>query len=225
MEETAMSDILRLRFAKTGRAVYMSHLDLMRTMQRVFLRAGYSLKYSEGFNPHPLISILLPLGVGINSECEMMDFQLTQNTNISEMPKLLTEAMPEGLVALDVSEAIEKVKNLKWVRIQGKLYYDNRNPAFICSEMKSFFSQDRIEIAKKTKRGEEITDIIPAIHDISFATSEQEILLSAVISAQDPTLNPNHLMSSLNQLAPDLLPDYVEFSRIEIYNEKMMVFR
>ena len=45
-------DKLRLRFEKTGRAVYISHLDLMHTMQRVFSRAGFELKYSEGFNPH-----------------------------------------------------------------------------------------------------------------------------------------------------------------------------
>ena len=50
-----MSDKLRLRFEKTGRAVYISHLDLMHTMQRAFNRAGYHLKYSEGFNPHPQI--------------------------------------------------------------------------------------------------------------------------------------------------------------------------
>ena len=55
-------DKLRLRFEKTGRAVYISHLDLMATMQRAFARAGLELKYSEGFNPHPLISILLRAG-------------------------------------------------------------------------------------------------------------------------------------------------------------------
>ena len=49
-------DKLRLRFEKTGRAVYISHLDLMQTMQRAFARAEYDLKYSEGFNPHPQIS-------------------------------------------------------------------------------------------------------------------------------------------------------------------------
>ena len=60
-----MPEKLRLRFEKTGRAIYISHLDLMRTMQRVFLRADCPLKYSEGFNPHALISILLPLSKAI----------------------------------------------------------------------------------------------------------------------------------------------------------------
>ena len=67
---------LRLRFRKTGRAVYISHLDLMRTMQRAFSRAEYELEYSKGFNPHPQISISLPLSVGVASLCELMDFKL-----------------------------------------------------------------------------------------------------------------------------------------------------
>lgn len=65
-------DKLRLRFQKTGKAVYISHLDLMRVVQRIFLRAGTPIKYSEGFNPHALISICLPLSVGMASDCELM---------------------------------------------------------------------------------------------------------------------------------------------------------
>ena len=70
-------DKYRMRFSKTGRAVYISHLDLMRTITRAFLRAECRLKYSEGFNPHPNISIALPLSVGCESVCEIMDFSET----------------------------------------------------------------------------------------------------------------------------------------------------
>ena len=66
----------RIVFSKTGMGKYISHLDLMHTMQRVFLRSGHRLKYSEGFNPHPIVSIALPLSVGHASVCELMDFSL-----------------------------------------------------------------------------------------------------------------------------------------------------
>ena len=49
----------RLLFSKTGRAKYISHLDLMRTFQRAFARAGIQIKHTEGFNPHPFVSIAL----------------------------------------------------------------------------------------------------------------------------------------------------------------------
>ena len=220
-----MPEKLRLLFAKKGRAVYISHLDLMRTMQRVFLRAGYSLKYSEGFNPHPVISILLPLGVGASSECEMMDFQLLEDADLSAMPERLNKAMPEGIVALSVTEAQGKVKDLKWLRISGTLDYDDRDAGEMRNGLQAFFAREQIVITKKTKRGEGEADIAPAIREIGFTAGEKRVYLSAVISAQEPTLNPEHLVSALRQLAPELTPDFAEFTRLEVYDEKMKVFR
>ena len=220
-----MPEKLRLRFAKKGRAVYISHLDLMRTMQRVFLRAGCSLKYSEGFNPHPVISILLPLGVGVSSECELMDFSLTEDCDLAAMPEKLNRAMPEGITALEVREAERKVRDLKWLRISGKLDYDDRDCAAMRDGLQAFFAREEIVITKKTKRGEGEADIAPAIREIGFTAGERCVRLSAVISAQEPTLNPEHLVSALRQLAPELAPDFADFTRLEVYDEKMKVFR
>ena len=89
-------DKLRLRFQKTGKAVYISHLDLMRVVQRIFLRAGTPIKYSEGFNPHALISICLPLSVGMASECELMDFRVTREVELAALPETLNAVSPEG---------------------------------------------------------------------------------------------------------------------------------
>jgi len=220
-----MTEKLRLRFAKGDRAVYISHLDLMRTMQRAFLRAGYSLKYSEGFNPHPVISILLPLGVGVSSECELMDFQLTEEQNLAEMPETLNRVLPEGIRVLEAAPALGKVKDLKWLQISGWLEYDAGDTAFICEQLRAFFARDQIVITKKTKRGIGESDIAPAIREISFLVSDRCVELSAVISAQDPTLNPEHLVSALRQLSPDIAPDFAEFKRLEVFTENMNVFR
>ena len=218
---------LRLRFSKKGRAAYISHLDLMRTMQRVFLRAGCDcLKYSEGFNPHPVISILLPLGVGVGSECELMDFQLARETDLSELPARLTAAMPEGIEALGVYSGGRKARELKWLRVVGALEYDGRDAAAMQTRLTVFFGQKSIVIEKKTKRGMGQSDIAPAIREISFgAGAEGTVLLDAVLSAQEPTLNPEHLMGALRQLAPELAPDFAEFTRLEVYDSEMQVFR
>ena len=82
-----MNNKLRIRFEKTGRAVYVSHLDLMRTMQRAFLRAGFPLAYSEGFNPHAILSMALPLSVGTESVCELMDFRLREPADPAVLPE------------------------------------------------------------------------------------------------------------------------------------------
>ena len=124
-----MPEKLRLRFEKTGRAIYISHLDLMRTMQRVFLRADCPLKYSEGFNPHAIISILLPLSVGVGSVCELMDFQLREDVDLAALPERLTAVMPEGIRALEAYPAGRKVRELKWLRVTGRYEYDHAEPA------------------------------------------------------------------------------------------------
>jgi len=71
----------RLLFSKTGRAKYISHLDLMRTFQRAFARAGIAIKHTEGFNPHPFVSIALPLSVGYSSQCEILEFGLLEGAD------------------------------------------------------------------------------------------------------------------------------------------------
>ena len=220
-----MSEKLRLRFAKEGRAVYISHLDLMRTMQRAFQRAGYGLKYSEGFNPHPILSILLPLSVGTGSVCELMDFQLIEETDLTVLPEKLTAAMPEGIRVLDVYPEGRKVKELKWLCVTGVLEYDTADAAAMRDGLQRFFAQEQIVIRKKTKRGEGESDIAPAIRSIGFEAAQGRVALRAVISAQDPTLNPDNLVAALTQRAPELAPDFAEFRRENVFDAGMKEFR
>ena len=218
-------DKLRLRFEKTGRAVYISHLDLMHTMQRAFSRAGYELKYSEGFNPHPQISIALPLSVGVASHCEIMDFRLKADANLKELPARLTAVMPEGIRVTDCYEQVSKVALLKYLEIEGSFEYDERDTQEMAKALTAFYAQDAIVITKKTKRGVGQSDIRPAVRDIAFTAGEGEVRLHAVISAQEPTLNPALLADALRQLSPEIAPDFEKFTRIENYLENMTVFR
>ena len=218
-------ETLRLRFEKSGRAVYISHLDLMRTMQRAFKRAGCALKHSEGFNPHPILSILLPLSVGVSSVCELMDFQLTEECDLAALPEKLTAAMPEGIRVRDVYPAQRKVRDLKWLSVRGRLEYDTADIAAMRDALQRFFAGGSIVIRKKTKRGEGESDIAPAIRSIGFSEGTGCVNLSAVISAQEPTLNPDHLIAALRQLRPDLYPYCASFRRRALYDGEMREFR
>lgn len=220
-----MPDKLRLRFSKTGRAVYLSHLDLMRTMQRAFLRAGYRLKYSEGFNPHAQISILLPLSVGCASECELMDFQLMDDVDLSELPERLTAVMPEGITALEAYPMETKSKYLKWLRVTGRFEYDDRDLCSMTEALRKFYAQDSIIITRKTKRGVGEMDIKPAIRSIEVTPETDFVRVDAVISAQEPTLNPDHLVAALRQLAEPVAPDFAAFRRIAVCHEDGTPFR
>ena len=210
-------DKLRLKFSKTGRAVYISHLDLMRTVQRAFFRAELPLKYSEGFNPHPLISIALPLPVGTASLCELMDFRLAGEAELSEIPARLNAVMPEGIEALEVYCAERKFGEIKWLRVKGEFEYDGHRRR----ELERFFAAESIVVPKRTKKGISEIDIKPAIRSLSFNDSG----LEAVVSVQEPSLNPELLVQAIERLAPELAPDFVSFTRLEVYDENMELFR
>ena len=216
---------LRLRFGKTGRAVYISHLDLMHTMQRAFSRAGYELKYSEGFNPHPQISIALPLSVGAESVCEIMDFRLRQEADPKEIPARLTAVMPEGIEVSECYEQTRKVAELKYLEIEGVFEYDERDAVEMAKKLREFYAADEIVITKKTKRGMGESDIKSAIRSIEFLPMDGQVRIKAVISAQEPTLNPELLADALRQKAPELAPDFAKFRRIETFDAQMKVYR
>ena len=97
---------LRLLFVKEGPAAYISNLDLLRTVQRAFPRTELDIRHSQGFHPHPIISIVLPLPVCQSSDCELLDFEVTQDTDGAGLAEKLgflgpvldplSEPTPEG---------------------------------------------------------------------------------------------------------------------------------
>lgn len=218
-------DKYRMFFSKTGRAIYISHLDLMRTVTRAFMRAECRLKYSEGFNPHPNISIALPLSVGCESICEVMDFKMLEDMPCDEIKNRLSVQFPEGIEVLDIYEPERKVKEIKWLSVSGVLEFDDRSAEDMVEKLNTFYSADSIVIEKKTKRGVGKSDIRPAIKEITFEPDCENVKMNALISAQEPTLNPELLAEALRQLAPDVAPDFAKFKRLELYDDQMQVFR
>ena len=118
----------RLLFSKTGRAKYISHLDLMRTFQRAFFRSGIQIRHTEGFNPHPFVSIALPLSVGYSSQCEILEFGLVGGASYEEVPARLTAAMPEGIVIHSCYPAQRPVKELSRVNYIINMEYEEGRP-------------------------------------------------------------------------------------------------
>ncbi|MEG0876819.1 MAG: TIGR03936 family radical SAM-associated protein [Oscillospiraceae bacterium] len=218
-------DNLRLRFSKTGRAIYISHLDLMRTMQRAFLRADIPLKYSEGFNPHAQMNFALPMSVGAASNCELLDFKLNGFMSLAEIPRLLNRVMPEGIVALEAYEWEAKFKNIRWLDIDGIFEYDERSPSEMLEPLMDFFARDSIIVEKHGKNGPVQMDIAPAIRSISFDLGQRRVSFKAIISAQEPTLNPELLATALRSLSPEIAPDFALFKRTQLYDADMKIFR
>lgn len=221
-----MSAIVKLRlvFSKKGRAVYISQLDLMRTLQRSFQRAGYPLKYSEGFNPHPLLSVALPMSVGISSDCEILDFKMDNEPSDLELAaQSVTRALPEGLMIQEIYHPEVKVTAIKWLQIEGILDYDTGVSDDLISNLNDVFQQDSIEVLKKTKKGEQMFDCKPHLMNLMIQPfDDQKVKMTGMISAQNPTVNPNLLIKAIPE---EWKPDFSRFHRIEVFDEEMNIFR
>ena len=213
----------RILFEKTGRAIYISHLDLMRTITRAFIRAGIKIKHTEGFNPHPYMTFALPLSVCVESVCELVDFILINDMPADELVSTLNEKLPKGIKMLRAYTPERKFKEIQWLRVKGVLSYDNNAPK--ADKLSSFFASESIIIPKKTKRGIADTDIVPCIKEVSFEDSGENVVFSAVLAAQNPALNPEHLINAIRIHLPDLAPVSTAIYRQEIYDNDMKIFR
>ena len=210
-------DKIRFRYSKTGKAIYISHLDLMAVMQRSFLRAEVNLKYSEGFNPHPYMSVALPLSIGTESLCELMDVRIIAD----ELPDINLLRLPDGIKILETYFPERKFNEISWIEVSGILYYDKKTDSDIIKCLNERFAQRSIVISKRTKRGYKDLDIAPHIKNVDIK-SGKHIEITAMISAQNPTLNTEDLINALDN---DAKPDYSLMKRIAVYDSNMIVFR
>ena len=213
-----MSIKLRLKYSKTGRAKYISHLDLSVTMHRAFLRAETPLSYSAGFNPHPYISVALPIKVGDESICELLDFAVTENfTPPEDFPQKLTHTLPEGIEISGIYSSSRKFSQIAWVDVHGSLLYQHTDSNF-ADDLKECFSRDEIMITKKSKSGFSELNISPFIKDIEFCCNDdgKTISMSAKISAQNPSITPDNIISTLDGQFLRLKPQHYSFTRKQL---------
>ncbi|MBQ9460059.1 MAG: DUF2344 domain-containing protein [Oscillospiraceae bacterium] len=217
---------LRLLFVKENQASYISHLDLMRTFQRVFPRGGLELKHSQGFHPHPLISIVLPLPVGQSSECELLDFEVEQDVDGTGVAEMLNAGLPAGLHVRECYRAERPARELAFLRARLELDYDAGVPEGAVQKLRELFSREEVLVEKRTKH-KELTqlNVIPLLHEIEWSEGEKVIRAETVVAAQNPGLNPALLASAAAAQMPELSPDFARVRRLELYDKEQRVFR
>lgn len=211
----------RMLFEKTGRAVWMSHLDTMRLMQRAFRRAGVLLHHSQGYTPHAYVSVLLPLSVGTESVCEILEYELDEPLTIT--PEQMNAVLPEGVRVREFYESNRKAKELTDLRAELTLEYDRQTPQ--PEEVAAVLCRETLPVEKRTKRGMEETDIKPLLRACEVTARPGRLVLNMVVSAQNPALNPMLVASAIERYAPDCKPDFAVCRRLEVLDANGEVFR
>ena len=217
----------RLLFEKTGNAVWISHLDLMRLFQRAFKRAGLPLTHSGGFTPRPQVSIALPLSVGVESRCEVLDFDLdSQLPPLDEIRDRLNRALVPGVRVLDVYQDGRKIRDLALLECAVTLEYDSGIPVGAVDAITALFARESLTLEKKSKNGMTQQDIIPMIRRISVSEQDLNTLqLQALICCQNPSLNPGQLTAAIEKEIPAYSPDFARVCRQEIFDTDETIFR
>lgn len=200
---------IRLKFQKNYEVKYISHLDLLRTMNRLLRRSGLLIKYSMGFNPHPLISFALPISVGFTSECEYMDVEFEKEYDKNEIIEKLNVISPMGIKFI-----LEGSTNISFNDINKSKYrlaiFSENNLDELIIEIEGLLSKDEVLVDKKSKKGIKKVNIIPLIFSYDILKNENKIELVLCLAAGgEINLNPELVLNAIK--------NYIENSKIENY--------
>ncbi len=218
----------RLLFEKTGNAVWISHLDLMRLFQRAFKRAGLSLTHTQGYNPRASVSIALPLSVGVESKCELLEYELEgeEKPSHKEIVTRLNEALVDGVRVIHSYDNCAKIKNLAYLDATVDLEYDNGIPAGAEASIRELFARQEILVEKKGKNGITDQDIAPMIRKFDIAALDSNVLqISVRVCCQNPSLNPAQLAAAIGKYLPEFAPDFSKSARVNLYDINEHIFR
>ena len=219
---------VRFRFKKQGSLQYISHLDLVRTMHKVIVRAKLPLWYTEGFNPKPKMIFAAPLSIGTESVCEFMDLRMNEYIDPAEAMARINDNMTDEMQIVEAYYPESKFTDLKWmsyritIRTLGQIdeLVDNCN---------TLLSAPVIEVQKKNS--EKTADIRPLIKSASAVKDGDAIVINALLSA-DPSafLNPEYVIKALRDgvgilSSDDLTAESYEIMRLNAYFADMSEFR
>jgi radical SAM-linked protein len=221
---------LRVKFQKIGNLQYVSHLDLVRTMNKIIVRAELPLWYTEGFNPKPKIVFAAPLSIGTESVTEFVDIRLFEKISPEEALERINRNTTEELKALSAYYPDSKMTELKWFSYTVKIKTDSANEALAELCQKALLA-DKLEVEKKTKSKELVlTDIRPLIKSASAEFCNGEILIYCTLSAdQSCFLNPEYVVKALKRnvgilSSGNLVNEYYSIMRNSAYFSDMREF-
>ena len=221
---------VRIMFKKLGDLQYISHLDLVRTMSKVVTRTKLPLWYTEGFNPKPKMVFAAPLSIGTESFCEFMDLRLTERVPEEEVKARFNMNMADNLQVIEAYYPNSPLTDLKWLSYTVKISTLGADTAMV-DACRALLDSERIEILKKSKKGEITADIKPMIKEYSLDLEDGLIKMEMTLSSSaDAYLNPELVLKALRQgcgilSSEDLTAEWYSIVREAAYRADMTEFR
>ncbi len=162
----------RAFFSKTGRAKYISHLDLSSVIIRAMKRTKLPIWQTEGFNPRTYVTFMLPLSLGQEGLHEAMDFRLTEDVPYSEVKERLNAALPADIRVTEITVPKDKNTDITAARYRIESSAEPEKLRALCEK-------EQINVEKRTKKGSTIVDLKPLMSDVKLDGDVLEVTLPA----------------------------------------------
>lgn len=208
---------MRFCFEKNGAAAYISHLDLMKALQRSFVRAGIPVKYSQGFNPHIEMSIVVPLSTGYETRCDLCDLDLVTDELPENFVENLNAVMPRGMKVLHAGAADRPVREIAYCSYEIVL------PKGDAEAMKALFDQP-VTLEKRSKRGRREVNLQDYIKQLEFTVEGEKTICRCILTAGNDPLNPMYLTQALKNAGLVEGDATAKYIRAEILDENCQIF-
>ncbi|MDI6605278.1 MAG: TIGR03936 family radical SAM-associated protein [Thermoanaerobacteraceae bacterium] len=197
---------LRNRFMKADNLRFISHLDLMRVIERAMRRGDIKFSLSKGFNPHPLISFGPALMLGATTHGDYFDVIIENNLSPQEFKDRMNAVLPECIYISDSYEVGEKdllsqhVKEAEYI-VKARLFGELKE---IQNQIEAFMTKDKIIIEKETKKGKKDIDLKPYILNFNYiSTDEGWILLYIKLTIAEGSPGPLYVINAFNKFIGD----------------------
>lgn len=198
---------LRVSFSKGPQLRYITHLDLMRFWERALRRAEIALAYSEGFSPHPQISLAAPLPVGVTSRAELMDVFLSERSSPLAFTRSLSPQLPPGLELNEVEEVPVSLPSIqsqmRAAEYRVELLGGETNGG-LAGRVAQLLDLETLPWRHTREREVKSYDLRPLIQELSLQTEPgQGVLLMRLQADNAATGRPDQVLAAL-QLLPEL---------------------
>ena len=188
---------MRILFRKVGNLQYISHLDLQRTFSRVLVRAGLPLWYTKGFNPHIKMVFGMPLSVGAESECEMLDVRIEREMSAAEMQERLNAELTDELRVLEVYPAERKFSEIAYAAYEFTIRTTGADAAIV-ERINAALAAPGLTVTRRTKSGEKEVDIKEFLQSATATLEGELIRIDAVLAAGEGRyLSPELVITAL----------------------------
>lgn len=214
----AMSNYV-LKYGRDERVKYISHLDFIRMFHRSVRRAGLPFSFSQGFNPHPIMTVAMPLSVGVTAEGEYMKVGFEKEITDEDI-RILNENLPHGFYISDWSKQGEGVDISKLDRADYEVQVEVLSGADI--DVSKIMDFSELTVMKKSKSGVKPSNIRPYIYSLEVADKGDNFILLKMCLACSNTYNlkPESVILAMEEKLSGFKSSFISVHRKRLFGVK-----